>query len=171
MVPSHLFPEVPYCCLNINFWLFQGYFATYYYIFYLDNDFRHRTCDCLVIVIKLLNGSESYAWRSFSVIKVQFGLVMMGNRIRNHFEQFLLQINCFGGQFEKNWPRLFKNYRNLQNIEISHLVHKLWVCKVQKRLNSSFLEIYFLGMVTSENCAQLSILISEIDTKNFRIIS
>lgn len=32
--------------------------------------------------------------------------------------------------------------------EISHLVCKLWVCKVQKRSNSSFLEMYLIGVVT-----------------------
>ena len=35
---------------------------------------------------------------------------------------------------------------NLQKIEISHLVCKLWVSKVQKRSNSSFLEMSYLSV-------------------------
>ena len=58
-----------------------------------------------------------------------------------------------------------------KKIETSHLACKLWVCKVQKRSNSSFLEMYLLGVVTWQNFAQLSILTSEIDCKNFRSIS
>ena len=38
--------------------------------------------------------------------------------------------------------------KSAKKFEISHLVCKLWVCKVQKRSNSSFLEMYLLGVVT-----------------------
>ena len=62
--------------------------------------------------------------------------------------------------------KVYEEMQNLQKkFEISHLVCKLWVCKVQKRSNSSFLEMYLLGVVTSQNFAQLSILTSETDPK------
>ena len=72
--------------------------------------------------------------------------------------------------------KLHGEMQNLQKMEITHLVCKLWVCKlwvckVQKRSNSSFLEMYLLGVVTEQNFAQLSILTSEIDCKNLRSIS
>ena len=53
------------------------------------------------------------------------------------------------------WPWIFYQMsismgrcKICKKIEISHLVCKLWVCKVQKRSNSSFLEMYPLGVVT-----------------------
>ena len=53
------------------------------------------------------------------------------------------------------WPWNFyqmsipmKRCKICEKIEISHLVRKLWVCKVQKRSKSPFLEMYLLGVVT-----------------------
>ena len=43
---------------------------------------------------------------------------------------------------------LLGDAKSAKEFEISHLVCKLWFCKVQKRSNSSFLEMYLLGVVT-----------------------
>ena len=54
-------------------------------------------------------------------------------------------------------------------IKISHLVCKLWVGKVQKHpAKIARFKMKLLGMVTSQNFAQLSISTTEIDPKNFR---
>ena len=51
--------------------------------------------------------------------------------------------NDIFSRFQAGW----KGIGSAKDVELKHLVHILWVRKLKKRSNSSFLEILILGML------------------------